>query len=139
MKNRIRIIGDKLVIIITILTLVTYILINFINENRVQAGSLNDQYKQYNEAYDANKIASYPGYKELIEAMQKNHPNWKFTIFYTNIEWSKLIEEEKVHGRNVVPNYKSSEWRCSTCGDNPVRRKFLEMCIRSCNILLYRP
>ena len=139
MKNRAEIIGSKLVIIITILTLVTYILINFINQNRVQAILYRDIYHQSNEEYDANKIASYPGYKELIEAMKAAHPNWKFTIFYTDIEWSKLIEEEKVHGRNVVPDYKSSEWRCSICGDTPVRRKFLEMCIRGGHILLYRP
>ena len=45
-KNRAKIIGSKLMSIITILTLVTYILINFINENKVQAILYRDIYHQ---------------------------------------------------------------------------------------------
>lgn len=114
MKNRIKFISNKLIIIITILTLLTYILINFINENEVQAS-------QYNENYNPDKINSYPGYKELIEKMRAAHPNWNFTIFYTGLDWNQVIKNETTayHGRNVVPAEKSSAWKCSTCGETP--------------------
>jgi beta-N-acetylglucosaminidase/SH3-like domain-containing protein len=113
-KSRIKVLSTKLVSIITILTLLTYILINFINENKTYA-------EQYNEAYDANKIANYPGYKELIEKLKAEHPNWNFTIFYTGLDWNQVIKNETTayHGRNVVPASKASAWKCSICGDTP--------------------
>lgn len=114
MKNRLKILSNKTIGILTILTLLTYILINFINENNVQA-------TQYNEAYNVDKITKYTGYKELIEEMKKNHPNWNFEIFYTGLDWNTVIENETTasHGRNVVPATKTSEWKCSICGDTP--------------------
>lgn len=112
MKNRVKFISNKVVSAVTILTLLTYILINFINEKEVQA-------VQYTEAYNASKIVNYPGYKELIETMKIAHPNWNFTIFYTGLNWNDVIEAEKTHGRNVVPSSRSSEWKCSICGETP--------------------
>ncbi len=114
MKNRLKVLCNKAIGIITILTLVTYILINFINQNKVQAA-------QYNETYNPSKIESYPGYKELIEQMRSLHPNWNFTIFYTGLDWNQVIKNETTasHGRNVVPASKSSAWKCAVCGETP--------------------
>lgn len=66
MKNRLKILGKRTIGILTILTLVIYIFINLINTNTVYAAQTKD-------AYDSNKIAKYPGYKELIEKVKVSH------------------------------------------------------------------
>ena len=104
---------SKLVVILTILTLLSYVFLNYINENRVYAA-------QTREAY-SSKINNYKGYKELIDKLKAEHPNWNFTIFYTGLDWNQVIKNETsaYHGRNVVPASKSSAWKCSVCGDTP--------------------
>lgn len=112
MKNRTQVHSFKLVWIITILTLLTYILINFINESKTYAA-------QTRETYDATKIANYPGYKDLIESLKSKHPNWNITIFYTGLDWNQVIKNETTayHGRNLVSSTRPSSWICSICGD----------------------
>lgn len=112
MKNSLKILGNKFVCIITILTLLTYILINFLNENVTYA-------EQYREDYNASKIEKYPGYKELIEKMKAAHPTWNFKIFYTGLDWNQVIKNETTayHGRNLVSSTRPSSWICSICGD----------------------
>lgn len=67
------------------------------------------------EKIDENK---YPGYKERLTNLKKEHPNWTFTIYYTGIDWNTAItnESEGLHSRSLVQN-KSGEWICSTCGN----------------------
>ena len=77
----------KLAIICIILTLLSYAFFGLINENNVLAA-------QTRENYNANKLANYPGYKELIEALKKAHPTWNFTIFYTGLDWNQVIKNE---------------------------------------------
>jgi len=74
---------------------------------------------QSKEAYSATKIESYPGFKEKIEALKNAHPNWNFTILYTDLDWNEVIRNETTaaHGRSLVPNTKTGEWLCPTCGD----------------------
>jgi len=58
-----------------------------------------------------------------LQELRKKHPNWKFKILYTDIEWNSAIANEYVgHGgspRNLVPannsNYEG-EWICKACG-----------------------
>lgn len=104
---------SKLVIVCTILTLVSYVFLNTINENKVWATQTREPY--------SSKINNYPGYKELIDKLKKDHPNWNFTIFYTGLDWAQVIKNETTayHGRNVVPASKSSAWKCSVCGETP--------------------
>ena len=104
----------RLATIITLLTLVFYVLLNNINENISFAAQTREGY--------SSKINSYPGYKELIDKLKADHPNWNFTIFYTGLDWSQVIKNETTayHGRNVVPASKSNAWKCSICGDIPV-------------------
>lgn len=61
----------------------------------------------------------YPGIKALIKQLQKEHPNWKFEILYTKLDWNTVIENESVHSRNLVPlNYSSGQsFVCETCGN----------------------
>ena len=59
----------------------------------------------------------YPGYKEKIEELMAKHPNWKFELLYTGLNFNDVINGEyAVHSRNLVPNTYSGEWICPTCG-----------------------
>ena len=106
---------QKLVSIILVMTLMTYILMNYIYSNISQAAIV-----QTREEY-SDKINKYPGYKERIDALKAKHPNWNFTIFYTGLDWNQVVKNESVasHGRNLVSKNKSSEWICSICGNKP--------------------
>lgn len=69
---------------------------------------------------DNNK---YPGIKEKIENLKKEHPNWNFKILYTGIDWNEAITYEYTgHGsspKNLVPDSSSyaGDWICGYCGD----------------------
>jgi len=70
-----------------------------------------------------NKIddKKYPGIKNMIENLQKNHTNWRFKVLYTGLDWNNVIKEESKHGRNLIginqKNY-SGNWLCKECEDN---------------------
>ncbi|MCI9039715.1 MAG: SH3 domain-containing protein [Clostridia bacterium] len=64
----------------------------------------------------SSKFANYPGYKELIDALQKEHPNWEFEIYETGLKWSDVIKEESTHYRNVT-HILGGGWSCATCGN----------------------
>lgn len=107
----------KILLVIFIL-IISYIIINLICGNEVFAVT-------QTTSTDINSIDSskYPQIKEMIQSLQKEHPNWKFKILYTDIEWSTAIANEYIgHGkspRNLVPannaNYDNA-WICSVCG-----------------------
>lgn len=103
----------KLVFIVTILTFIAYVFLGTVIQNKLFAAQTREEY--------SSKINNYPGYKELIEKLKASHPNWKFTMFYTGLDWSQVIKNETTatHGRNVVPASKPSSWKCSVCGDTP--------------------
>lgn len=69
-----------------------------------------------NASYNS-KFANYPGYKELIEDLQKDHPNWKFEIYETNLEWANVLKAETVarHGRSLVQKC-DGVWNCQVAG-----------------------
>lgn len=95
-----------------------YIIINLICGNKAFAVN-------QTTSTDINSINSnqYPQIKEMLQSLQKEHPNWKFKILYTDINWADAISNEYIgHGsspRNLVPanniNY-GAEWICSICG-----------------------
>ena len=66
----------------------------------------------------------YPGIKSMIQALQKEHPNWNFKVLYTGLDWDDVISGEYTgHGgspSNLVPStnsyYNRGEWVCSICG-----------------------
>ena len=103
----------KLVSILLILTMFSYVFLNIINENKSYAAQTRENY--------SGKINNYPGYKELIDKLKAAHPNWNFTIFYTGLNWDQVIKNETTayHGRNVVPKNRTSAWKCTVCGETP--------------------
>lgn len=101
----------KIICILVIFTMLFYIFLNIINENRSYAVQTRESY--------SSKINNYPGYKELIDKLKVAHPNWNFTIFYTGLDWNQVIKNETTarHGRNLISSSKPTSWICSICGD----------------------
>lgn len=120
MKNRLKILGNRTIGVITILTLLTYIFINIINTNAVYSKHISED-KQPREEYNSSKIDKYPGYKQLIEKVKAAHPNWNIKIHYTNLDWNTVIKNETTerHARNLVSKNNTSNWFCSVCKDKP--------------------
>ena len=88
----------------------------------VSASSLTDSAKKtvLNTIEDIEKYVDeekYPGYKEKLKSLKKANPNWKFTLYYTGINWNTAIynETKGLHSRSLVQG-KIGEWLCSECG-----------------------
>ena len=43
----------------------------------------------------------YPGYKESLEKLQAQHPNWKINIKYTGIDWNTAVDSEDQKKGNI--------------------------------------
>lgn len=67
----------------------------------------------------SSKFSNYPGYKELLETLQKEHPNWEFEIIETGQDWSNIVKTESVanHGRSLISKYDKVFDKCSICGN----------------------
>jgi hypothetical protein len=89
--------------------------------------------------YTKGSLKNYPGYENLISALQSKHPNWNFTILNTGLDWNDVIKNETVasHGRNLVYYTDSGNWVCSICGNRTYDTRIMEMCIRSNSFILY--
>ena len=65
----------------------------------------------------------YPGYKQLINNLQAKHPNYRFLLYYTGLDWNEaLASEYQGHGSSpwnlvqVSDNY-NVMWICPICGE----------------------
>ena len=55
--------------------------------------------------------AKYPGYKEKLQALQNEHPNWHFEFLYTGVNFNDAVKgEASLINRNLVPSSYSGEW-----------------------------
>ena len=77
------------------------------NNNIVYAASISSDIDGIDET-------KYPGYKDKIKQLKTIYPNIK--VLYTGLDWNTVIENERIHGRNLVPKTYSEEWRCEECG-----------------------
>ena len=106
-------IAKLILIIILINAIILYIPIN-----QVQANSYNQIIINANE-YNNNGLNAFPeSYKKELERMiqETGHTNWKFTAFYTDIDWNELTNSSNENKclRNTI--YKTNgSWICS-CG-----------------------
>ena len=76
---------------------------------------------KYKAEFEAAGIPSI--YYDKLTLLKEAHPNWKFKILYTGLDWNEVISNEYV-GHGGSPNYlvyKNSSyqgaWICSICGD----------------------
>ena len=78
-----------LIIIILLSTIITIIIVQASKQKAViyTGDNLNE-----------NK---YPQYKELLDKLKEEHPNWTFTLFYTKLNWSSVIKNES-HSQEII-------------------------------------
>lgn len=72
--------------------------------------------------YDGNNLDTrkYPGYKEKLDSIKANHPNWNFIIMETGLDFEQVIKAEYTGHFETPKNLiqgKSGGWICSICGD----------------------
>lgn len=69
-----------------------------------------------NNIYNIN-TALYPGYAERLQALKQSHPNWTFTLLYTDLDWTTVLYNETItnHSRSLVSG-KQGEWLCHEVG-----------------------
>ena len=72
--------------------------------------------------YDGSNLdtSKYPGFKERLDTIKKNHPNWNFVIMETGLDFEQVIKAEYTGHLDTPKNLiqgKSGEWICSICGD----------------------
>lgn len=77
--------------------------------------------KQKYVIYDGKNLNEdkYPGYKELIDNLKENHPNWTFTLFYTKLDWNDVTKneghsDERISPLNLIPDSSKypEDWKC---------------------------
>ena len=79
-----------------------------------------------NAAYistDINGIDSlkYPGYKEKLQQLKSQYPNWNFKLLYTGLDWNTVIQNEDTgHGsspKSLIHDTYDISWFCQkdTC------------------------
>ena len=79
---------------------------------------------KFNEASNSNESnfldldeSKYPGYKEALQKLQEQHPNWTIRIDYTGLEWNEVLDAEhsltdKGSARSLTQA--TGDWRDST-------------------------
>ena len=103
-------------LITAIIFAITYIIINLIMMGSVQAVTQTTSTEI--EKIDETK---YPGIKQMIQDLQKDHSNWKFKVLYTGLDWEEVITYEYMghdkSPKNLVPvtSRCTGDWVCLYC------------------------
>lgn len=101
--------------LLALITIIVIIIVFIITTIVIQSS------KQKWIVYTGNNLkeSKYPGYKELLDKLQEEHPNWTFTLFYTKLNWNSVITNEghsssRTTPLNLIPDSKNyaGEWRC---------------------------
>ena len=106
-------------LILIVIFILTFAIINLILIKPVQAVE-----QARSTEIDKIEEEKYPGIKQMVQELQEKHPNWKFKLLYTGLDWNEVIVNEYVgHGespRNLVPvgNSFTGEWVCESCTAN---------------------
>ena len=90
---------------------------NGTNIQMCDGNGLNAQKFKFEKVETAINIdtTKYPGYKERIEKLMKEHPSWNFQLLYTGLKFSDAVSGEfSVRKRNLVPTSYSGEWIAGT-------------------------
>lgn len=90
-------------------------------------------------------IENFPtSYQPYLRELAKKHPNWKFKALYTNLDWTYVINQENIYGKNLVPKNYSDSWKNTTPGQYNVEidsgwvdssRQSIEYCMDPRNFL----
>ena len=83
--------------------------------------AIKESQKQKYVEYDGENLkeSKYPGYKELIDKLKEEHPDWTFTLFYTQLAWEEVISNEGHQDNveyplNLIPDSSKypEDWKC---------------------------
>lgn len=116
-------INKKISILILIITILSYLLLAFVPiiENKSYAGDMQPGTLSPDiHLLDDNL---YPGYKNLINTLQSKHPNYRFLLYYTGLDWNEtLASEYQGHGNSPLNLVQISDkyngmWICPICGE----------------------
>lgn len=101
----------KKLISITMIIIIIYTILNTIFNTKSYAAQSRDI--NANNIYNINETL-YPGYASLLQNLKNTHPNWTFTLFYTDLDWSDVLRNETIvdHSRSLVQG-KTGEWLCT--------------------------
>lgn len=72
-------------------------------------------FSNVNAAEIKEGLENFPNtYQPYIQELQKNHPNWRFLAFNTNLDWAYVIQKENEFGKNLVPKSYNDRWKNTT-------------------------
>lgn len=108
LKKNLQQVSKKLISIVTVIIII-YTIINPLISTKVYAQTQNTDIYNIDESL-------YPGYAALLQKLKSDHPNWTFTLLYTDLEWSDVLTGETAHGKGLIQKT-VGEWRCTQCGD----------------------
>ena len=90
-------------------------------------------------------IENFPQeYQAYLRELQNQYPNWKFIALYTDLDWTYVINQENVFGKNLVPKSYSDSWKNTKPGEYNVEvdsgwvdssRRAVEYCMDPRNFL----
>lgn len=66
------------------------------------SNSNNNQNIPTDASYEVLLNAFPESYKTYLRALHNDYPNWRFVAINTNLDWSTVIQNESVVGRNVI-------------------------------------
>lgn len=70
------------------------------------------------EAQGATNLSAFPAsYRPYIQALMNAHPTWSFVPMNTNLNWSEVIQNEMVNGRNLVSVSSPLIWKSTDSKD----------------------
>ncbi len=55
-------------------------------------------------------------YKTYLRALHMQYPNWIFEADHTGLDWTTVIDEETISGKNLIPNSKHIGWKSLATG-----------------------
>lgn len=109
--NKIKHLKPKVIALLLLIIIIFSVIIGIIVVN-------NSKQKWVTYTGDNLNENRYPGYKEAIDKLKKEHPNWEFTLFYTKLDWKDVIKSESHSNKNMPLNLipksdkYSKDWEC---------------------------
>lgn len=55
-------------------------------------------------------------YKPFLRELHAKYPTWVFEADHTGLDWTTVIDEESIAGKNLISNSKSIEWKSMETG-----------------------
>lgn len=64
------------------------------NKSNAQKFKFEKTSKNNSSNYNSLEEGKYPGYKAMLQKLQKQYPNWSFEIYYTGLDWNVAVNQQ---------------------------------------------